>query len=68
MTSRVSETPTQGDTTATEPKTPQVLPASDARTSEAPATPPPLRRRRKKTKGSLILVMVVIAAIALLVW
>src|SRR6185436_9871753 len=68
MTSRGSETPTQGDTTATEPKTPQVLPASDARTSEAPATPPPLRRRRKKTKGRLILVMVVIAAIALLVW
>src|SRR5262245_60115707 len=68
MTSRVSETPTQGDTTATEPKIPQVLPASDTRRNETPAAPPPTRRRRKKTKGGLILVVLVVAAIALLVW
>ncbi len=68
MTSRVSETPTQGDTAATEPKIPQELPASDARGNEVPATPPPTGRRRKKTKGGLILVVLVVAAIALLVW
>lgn len=68
MTSRVSETRTQDDTTATEPEIPQVLPASDARRNEPTATPPPTRRRRKKTKGGLILFMLAIAAIALLVW
>jgi len=68
MTNRVSETGTQGDTTATEPKSSQVLPASDPRGNEAPATPPPTRRRRKKPKGGLILVILVVAAIALLVW
>jgi membrane fusion protein YbhG len=68
MTSRVSETLTQGDTTATEPKIPPVLPASDPGRSEAPVTPPPTGRRRKKTKGSLILFVLVAAAIALLVW
>ena len=68
MTNRVSETGTQGDTTATEPKSSQVLPASDPRGNEAPATPPPVRRRRRKPKGGLILVILVVAAIALLVW
>jgi membrane fusion protein YbhG len=68
MTSKVSETATQGDTTATEPNIPEVLPASDPHRNEAPATPPPTGRRRKKTKGTLILFMLVVAAIALLVW
>jgi len=68
MTSTVSETRTESDTTATEPEIPQALPSSDARRNEPPATPSPTRRRRKKTKGGLILFMLAIAAIALLVW
>ena len=68
MTSRVSETQTQGDTAATEPEIPQVPPASDPRKNEGPATSPPTGRRRKKTKGGLILIVLVVAAIALLVW
>src|SRR5262245_48088295 len=68
MTNRVSETGTRGDTTATEPNSSQVLPASDPRGNEAPATPPPVRRRRRKPNGGLILVILVVAAIALLVW
>src|SRR4030095_6475459 len=68
MTSKVSETRTERDTTATEPEIPQVLPSSDARRNEPPATPSPTMRRRKKTKGGLILFMLAIAAIALLVW
>jgi len=68
MTSRVSETQTQSVTTATEPEIPQVLPASDPRKNEGPATSPPTGRRRKKTKGGLILLVLVVAAIALLVW
>ena len=68
MTSKVSETPTQGDTAATEPKILQELPASDARGNEAPATTPPTGRRRKKSKGGLILAVLVVAAIGLLVW
>jgi len=68
MTSRGSETPTQGDTTATEPEIPQVLPASDPSKNEGPATSPPTGRRRKKTKGALILIVLVVAAIALVVW
>ena len=67
MTSRVSETRTQGDTTATEPDIPPVLQSSDLGRNEAPATP--LRtRRHRKNKGGLILLMLVVAAIALLVW
>src|SRR4029453_3875754 len=65
MTSTVSETRRQRDTTATEPEIPH---GSDGRRNEAPATPPPTRRRRKKTKGGLILFLLAIAAIALLVW
>ena len=65
MTSRVSETRTQPDTTVTEPEIPQ---ASDDGRNESPTTPPPTRRRRKKTKGGLILFMLAIAAIALVVW
>ena len=68
MTSRGSETPTPGETTATEPEIPAVVAASDPRGNEAPATPPPTGRRRRKTKGSLILVVLVVAAIALVVW
>jgi len=68
MTSTVSETRTESDTTATEPEIRQALPSSDARRNEPPATPSPTRRRRKKTKGGLILFMLAIAAIALLVW
>jgi len=68
MTSRGSETPTPGETTATEPEIHAVVPASDPRGNEAPATPPPTGRRRKKTKGSLILIVLVVAAIALGVW
>ena len=65
MTSRVSETQTQRDTTVTEPEIPQ---ASDDGRNESPTTLPPTRRRRKKTKGGLILFMLAIAAIALVVW
>src|SRR5262245_26885057 len=68
MTSRVSQTPTFGDTTATEPKASQELPAFDPNGNEAPDTPSPTGRRRKKTKGSLILVVLVVAVIALLLW
>jgi HlyD family secretion protein len=69
MTSRVSEKKTEGETTATEPKIPQALPASVPRRNEAPPTPPRTGRRpKKKTRGGLILFMLVVAAIALLVW
>ena len=68
MTSRVSETPSQGDTTATEPKISQELPGSDTRENEASATRPPTGRRRKKRRGGLILAVLVVAAVALVVW
>lgn len=68
MTSRRSETQTQGDAPATEPKSPQVFFASDPQRNEAPATPPPTRRRRKKGKGRFVVVVLVVAAIALLAW
>ena len=68
MISRVSETPTHGDTTAREPGIPQELPASDPGGNEAPANPLPTGRRRKKTKGGLVLAVLAVAAIALAVW
>ena len=61
MTTRDSQTPTQGDTTGTEPKIPQELPASDPRRNEVPDTPPRAGRRRKKTKRGLILIVLAVA-------
>ena len=68
MTNRLSETPTQVVTAATEPDIPPVLHSSDPGRNEAPATPLRTGRDRKKKKGRLILLMLVVAAIALLVW
>jgi HlyD family secretion protein len=68
MTSSVSETQTKEATTATEPKSPDVLPASEPSGNGPRATPPSTRRRRKKTRGSLIFFALAVAAIALLVW
>ena len=57
MTSKDTETPTQGDTKAAE-----------LRENEVPAPPAPTRRRRKKGKGGLIVVVFLLAAISILVW
>ena len=68
MTTGVSETRTQDDSRATEPESPPVLPAPDARRNDPHPTPPPGRRRRKKSRGGLILLALVVAAIALVAW
>ena len=68
MTSRVSETPANGDITASEPKIAQERPGSDPSLNDAPAAPPSTRRRRKKSKGGLIFLVLIVVAIALAVW